>query len=63
VKICEDFALNFGDKRTAAASRQCIISFFLFTMEFLTKNITIMPHPPYLKKKKSSSLNILALNI
>jgi hypothetical protein len=22
-----------------------------------------MPHPPYLKKKKSSSLNILALNI
>jgi hypothetical protein len=29
-KACEDFALNFGDKELAVASRQRIASHFLF---------------------------------
>jgi hypothetical protein len=48
VKICEDFALNFGDKITGDVvyydNAPSHISFF--TREFLTENMTVVSHPP-----------------
>jgi hypothetical protein len=49
VKMCEDFAPNFGDKRTGYCFMKNVsfhISFF--ANEFLTKNnMTVEPSPPY----------------
>jgi hypothetical protein len=48
VKMCEDSAPNFGDKRTGCCitTTQSHTSFFAW--EFLSKNnIIIVPHPPY----------------
>jgi hypothetical protein len=47
MKMCEDFALNFGNRKLAVASQQHTVSHFLFTREFLTKNMTVVPHPSY----------------
>jgi hypothetical protein len=50
MKICEDFTLNFGDKRTGC----CIMTMHCLTLpsstkEFLIKNnTTVIPHPTYL---------------
>jgi transposase len=43
--MCEDFALNFGDKELALTSQQHT-SFSI--REFLTKdNMSVVPRPPY----------------
>jgi NAD-dependent dihydropyrimidine dehydrogenase PreA subunit len=49
VKICEDFALNFGDKRTGC----CFTTAHPFTLTFSPKNfftknnMTVISHPAY----------------
>jgi hypothetical protein len=47
VKMCEDFAPNFGDKGTAAvASRKRTVSHFLYPLaNFDQNNMTVAPHP------------------
>jgi hypothetical protein len=52
VKMCENFALNFGDKRTGFSFLFFIIIIILFSHYgiFFTKkgnNMTVLPHPPY----------------
>jgi hypothetical protein len=49
MKMCKDFTLNFLTKELAVASRQCTVSYLIFTREFLIKsNVTVVPHPPNL---------------
>jgi hypothetical protein len=49
VKMCEDFAPNFGDKRTAC----CITTTHHLKLPFSPgiffgqNNMTVVPHPPY----------------
>jgi hypothetical protein len=65
VKMCQDFAPYFGDKRTGAASRQCTVSHFLFHQGiFYQNNTTFVSHPPYfsvtrLKMKHSEITEVI----
>jgi hypothetical protein len=46
--MCEDFAPNFGDKRTGCYITTTYSHTSFFTREFLSKNnMTAVPHPPY----------------
>jgi hypothetical protein len=47
VKMREDFASNSDDKGTGCCitTTHCLASFF--TRDFLTKNMTVVPHPLY----------------
>jgi hypothetical protein len=49
VKICEDFAPNFGNKKNWLLNHDNIPSYSsFFTREFFTRNnMTVIPHPPY----------------
>jgi hypothetical protein len=38
MKMCEDFAPDFGNKKLAVVSRQRIVPHFIFTRKFLIKN-------------------------
>jgi hypothetical protein len=48
VKMCQDFALIFGDKQLVVASRQ--------RSEFFRKsNMTVVPHSPYVSVSQIES--------
>jgi hypothetical protein len=48
VKMCEDFASNFGDDKRTGCCVTTTHRLTLFTGEFLTNNnMTVVPHPPY----------------
>jgi hypothetical protein len=50
VEMCEDFTLNFGDKRTGCCimTTHCLTLHFLPGNFFTKNNMTVIPHPPYL---------------
>jgi hypothetical protein len=48
MKMCKDFTLNFGVKRSDLHHDNTPSHTFFFITEFLTKyNMTVVPHPPY----------------
>jgi hypothetical protein len=47
VKVCEDFAPNFGDKKLIVASQQHTVLHFLFSQGIFGQNsMTVISHPP-----------------